>query len=100
MRERSLQEQEYQVIALKYRAKAAGSQVLAELGVGSWLVFGLLQLPWFVVASTLASLLGAYSLIGVYNLTRLWLVARFEYKVFKQEFEEMLQGGSPNDTSN
>ena len=91
MRERTLKEQEYQVVALKYRAEAAFSRIWVELGLGSWIVFGLLHLHWIA-----ASLVGAYSILGVINLSKRWLVVRYEYVTFKSEFDQMVMLGDPN----
>ena len=88
MRKRTMKEQEYQLIALKYRAEALLFRVLAEVGLGGWIMYGLLQWHWIP-----ASLAGAYSILGVWNLTRMWYASHYEYLVFRQEFEEMVAKG-------
>lgn len=91
MNKRTLKEQEYQLIALKYRQENWNTKFLMEVILGS-LVTGLLLMYVHVVA---AGFFASWSILTCYSIFKKYRRYLNEYVDFKLEMELMMLRG-PN----
>lgn len=87
---RTLKEQEYQLIALKYKSISAGKSFIMEMLVGIIVTYLLLQWNSYV-----AALVGAWICVGVFSCYKEWTKLAVMYVDFKLEMELMMLRG-PN----
>ena len=85
---RSLKEQEYQLLALKYRHEKLSTNVLLELILGILVTFLLLMYVHVVAAAFFAS----WSILTVRSLFKTWRRYLNEYVDFKIDFDIMMEG--------